>query len=133
MLNLYIKFRCWQNFVSEKYVKNWIFIMILRDLYLGPRKKYLCFCRRWWRQKIATRRPENIFFFTTCKIIFSCFNACLTFKNNCFLLIVFTTESWLYKKWQSWLWPGQDKKSFTRVLRQKQMYTFFTFFFTSSK
>ena len=133
MLNLYIKFRCWQNFVSEKYVKNWIFIMILRDLYLGPRKKYLCFCRSWWRQKIATRRLENIFFFTTCKIIFSCFNACLTFKNNCFLLIVFTTESWLYKKWQTWLWPGQDKKSFTRVLRQKQMYTFFTFFFTSSK
>ena len=92
------------------------------------KKKISLFLSKLVETKNSNQEAGKFFFFTICKIIFSCFNACLTFKNNCFLLIVFTTESWLYKKWQTWLWPGQDKKSFTWVLRQKQMYTFFTFF-----
>ena len=58
---------------------------------INVKEKYVCFRRSGWRKKIVPGRLEN-FLFVIFKRLLSCFNPSLTLKNNCFLLIIFTTE-----------------------------------------
>ena len=78
----------------------------------GQENRYVCFRSSGWRKKSQLGGWKKVFL--QLLRLLSCFNPSLSIKNNCFLLIIFTTEGRII------LWHGS-----ITVLRSQYRAVFF--------